>query len=102
MATMTLNAAKLKPLGDRLLVRISEAEEKTAGGILLPDSSKEKPQMGEVTEVGPGARLESGDRVPLEVKAGDRVLYSKYAGTELKLAGEEYVLLREQDILATL
>lgn len=102
MASMTLSATKLKPLGDRLLVRIAEAEAKTAGGILLPDSSQEKPQVGEVTEVGPGSRLDSGEAVPLEVKPGDRVLYSKYAGTEIKLAGTDYILLREQDILATL
>lgn len=102
MATMTLNATTLKPLGDRVLVRIAEAEEKTSGGILLPDSSKEKPQMGEVTAVGPGARDDQGEHQALDVQVGDRVLYSKYAGTDLKLAGEEYVLLREQDILATL
>ena len=102
MATLTLNSTALKPLGDRVLVRVAEAEEKTSGGILLPDSSKEKPQIGEITAVGPGARGDNGEPKALDVNVGDRVLYSKYAGTDLKLSGEDYVLLREQDILATL
>lgn len=102
MATLTLNSTALKPLGDRVLVRVADAEEKTSGGILLPDSSKEKPQVGEIAAVGPGSRGDDGEPKSLDVKVGDRVLYSKYAGTDLKLSGEDYVLLREQDVLATL
>jgi len=88
-------------LGDRVLVKVSQSEEKTAGGILLPDTAKEKPQIGEVVAVGPGKRDEDGKRQPVEVNVGDKVLYSKYAGTELKIGSEEYVLLAEKDILAT-
>jgi chaperonin GroES len=101
MATITLNVATVTPLGDRVLVKVSQSEEKTAGGILLPDTAKEKPQIGEVAAVGPGKRDEDGKRQPLEVKVGDKVLYSKYAGTEIKIGSEEYVLLAEKDILAT-
>jgi len=102
MATVTLSASTVKPLSDRILVKVSEAEEKTAGGILLPDTAKEKPQVGEVVQVGPGKRGDDGAYQTLEVKVGDRVLYSKYAGTDIKIGGNDYVLLREQDILATL
>ncbi|XGB43562.1 MAG: co-chaperone GroES [Nodosilinea sp. LVE1205-7] len=102
MAAVTLSASTVKPLGDRILVKVSEAEEKTAGGILLPDTAKEKPQVGEVVQVGPGKRNDDGAYQGLEVKVGDRVLYSKYAGTDIKLGSEEYVLLRESDILAAL
>lgn len=101
MATVSLGVSTVKPLGDRILVKVSEAEEKTAGGIILPDSAKEKPQVGEVTEVGSGKRNDDGTFQPIDVKVGDKVLYSKYAGTDLKVGGEDYVLLREQDILAT-
>ncbi len=101
MATITLNVSTVTPLGDRVLVKVSQSEEKTAGGILLPDTAKEKPQIGEVAAVGPGKRDEDGERQPLEVKVGDKVLYSKYAGTEIKIGSEEYVLLAEKDILAT-
>nr|WP_269446190.1 co-chaperone GroES [Gloeobacter violaceus] len=97
---MTVAASSLKPLGDRVLVKVLAQEEKTAGGILLPDTAKEKPQVGEVTAVGEGRITDKGDRLPLEVKVGDKVLYAKYAGTELKVAGEEYILLAEKDILA--
>ncbi|NLZ28320.1 MAG: co-chaperone GroES [Firmicutes bacterium] len=90
----------LKPLGDRLVVKVLEAEEKTASGIVLPDKAKEKPQEGEVMAVGPGKILENGTRVDMEVKVGDRVLYSKYAGTEIKIKGEEYLILRQDDVLA--
>ncbi|WP_448379640.1 co-chaperone GroES [Gloeomargarita sp.] len=101
MATITLNVSTVTPLGDRVLVKVSQSEEKTAGGILLPDTAKEKPQIGEVVAVGPGKRDDDGKRQPMDVKVGDRVLYSKYAGTELKIGSEEYVLLAEKDILAT-
>lgn len=90
----------LKPLGDRLLVKPLEQEEKTASGIILPETAKEKPQEGEVLAAGPGARKEDGERIDMEVKVGDRVLYAKYAGTEIKMDGQKYLILRESDILA--
>jgi len=94
-------AAKLKPLGDRLVVKPIEQEETTAGGILLPETAKEKPQEGEVLAAGPGKLDDGGNRVAMEVKVGDRVLYAKYAGTEIKLEGDEKVLiLKESDVLA--
>ena len=102
MAAVTLNASTVKPLGDRILVKVSEAEEKTAGGILLPDTAKEKPQVGEVVQVGSGKRNDDGSYQAVEVKVGDKVLYSKYAGTDIKLGTDDYVLLREADILAAL
>jgi chaperonin GroES len=92
----------LKPLADRVLVRALEAEETTAGGIVLPDTAREKPQEGEVVAVGPGKVLESGKVVPLEVGIGDRVVFSKYGGDEITHDGEEYKILRESDILAVL
>ncbi|MEM6446185.1 MAG: co-chaperone GroES [Cyanobacteria bacterium P01_D01_bin.123] len=101
MASLSLQATTLKPLGDRVLVKVSAKEEKTSGGILLPDTAKEKPQVGEVSAVGPGALNDKGERVAMNVSVGDRVLYGKYAGTELKLDGEEFMLLAEKDILAT-
>ncbi len=91
---------KLKPLGDRLIVRAIEEEETTASGIVLPDTAKEKPQRGEVIAVGDGAIDDSGNRKPLDVKDGDTVLYSKYGGTEIKVDGEELLVLRESDVLA--
>jgi chaperonin GroES len=100
MAAITLSVSNVTPLGERVLIKVSASEEKTAGGILLPDSAKEKPQVGEITAVGPGKRNDDGSRQALEVKVGDKVLYSKYAGTDIKLAGDEYVLLSEKDILA--
>ncbi len=100
MAAITINVSTVKPLGDRVFVKVSPSEEKTAGGILLPDTAKEKPQVGEVVSVGDGKLNEKGDRNPLDVKVGDKVLYSKYAGTDIKLGSEEYVLLSEKDILA--
>ena len=102
MAAVTLSVSTVKPLGDRILVKVSEAEEKTAGGILLPDTAKEKPQVGEVVQVGPGKRDDNGVFQAMEVKVSDRVLYSKYAGTDIKLGGDDYVLLRESDVLAAL
>ncbi len=100
MAAITINVSTVKPLGDRVFVKVSPSEEKTSGGILLPDTAKEKPQVGEVAAVGPGKRNDDGSRSPLEIKVGDQVLYSKYAGTDIKLGGEDYVLLSEKDILA--
>nr|WP_290228038.1 co-chaperone GroES [Trichocoleus desertorum] len=100
MAAVSLSVSTVKPLGDRVFVKVSAAEEKTAGGILLPDNAKEKPQVGEVVQVGPGKHNDAGGRQELEVKIGDKVLYSKYAGTDIKLGTEEYVLLSEKDILA--
>ncbi|MCL6432409.1 MAG: co-chaperone GroES [Armatimonadota bacterium] len=90
----------LKPLGDRVVVKPLEEEERTKGGIVLPDVAKEKPQHGEVLAVGPGALTEDGRRLPMDVKVGDRVLFAKYAGTEVKIGDEEYLILRQSDILA--
>jgi len=100
MASVSLNVASVKPLGDRILVKVQEAEDKTTGGIFLPDSAQEKPQVGEVTQVGSGKRNDNGTIQAIDLQVGDKVLYSKYAGNELKLNGEEFILLREQDILA--
>ncbi len=92
---------KLKPLGDRLIVRALEEETTTASGIVLPDTAKEKPQRGEVIAVGDGRYDEDGEkRIPLDVQAGDKVLYSKYGGTEIKVEGEDLLVLRESDVLA--
>ncbi|MBR8829080.1 MAG: co-chaperone GroES [Gomphosphaeria aponina SAG 52.96 = DSM 107014] len=101
MAAISINVSTVKPLGDRVFVKVNPSEEKTAGGILLPDTAKEKPQVGEVVAVGPGKPNEDGSRTPVEVKVGDQVLYSKYAGTDIKLGGDDYVLLSEKDILAS-
>ena len=90
----------LKPLGDRIVIELIEAEEKTSSGIVLPDSAKEKPQEGKVIAAGTGRVLESGERIDLEVKEGDRIIFSKYSGTEVKFEGNEYLILRESDILA--
>ncbi len=100
MPAITLNVSTLKPLGDRVFVKVSESEEKTAGGIYLPDQAREKPQVGEVAAVGPGKKNDDGQLVATELKVGDKVLYSKYAGTEVKLGDVEYVLLAERDVLA--
>ena len=89
----------LKPLGDRVIVKVLEKEEKTSTGIVLPDKAKEKPQEGEVKAVGLGRVLDDGKRLEMDVKVGDRVVYSKYAGTEIKIDGEEYLILRQDDIL---
>ncbi|HHZ04184.1 MULTISPECIES: co-chaperone GroES [Acetomicrobium] len=91
---------QLKPLGDRVVIKVLSQEEKTKGGIVLPDTAKEKPQEGEVVAVGSGRVLENGQKLPLEVKVGERVIFSKYAGTEVKIEGEEYLILSERDILA--
>lgn len=92
--------ATLHPLNDRLVVKALSPESKTAGGIYLPDSAQEKPQEAEVVAVGPGKVLENGKVVPLEVKPGDKVIYAKYGGTEIKLGSDEYVILRQDDVLA--
>ena len=91
---------QLKPLSDRVVVQILEQEEKTSSGIYLPDTAKEKPQQGKVIAVGPGKVAQNGERIPMTVKPGDRVLFAKYAGTEVKLGAEEYLIMSESDILA--
>jgi chaperonin GroES len=93
---------KFRPLQDRVLIRRLEGEEKTAGGIIIPDTAKEKPMQGEVVSVGPGARDENGKLQPLDVKAGDRVLFGKWSGTEVKLDGEELIIMKESDIMGIL
>ncbi len=90
----------VKPLDDRVLVKQSEAEEKTAGGIVLPDTAREKPQRGKVQAVGPGKMLENGQRAEMSVKKGQEIYYAKFAGTGVKIDGDDYVILRESDILA--
>ena len=90
---------KFRPLHDRVVVRRLEAEEKTAGGIIIPDTAKEKPMEGEVIAVGPGARDEAGKLVPLDVKSGDKILFGKWSGTEVKLDGEELLIMKESDIM---
>jgi chaperonin GroES len=94
------DAMKIKPLHDRILLKRSEGEEKTKGGIIIPDTAKEKPQEGEVVAVGPGKTLEDGSIREMQVSKGDKVLYSKYSGTEIKLDGQEHLIVREDDILA--
>ncbi len=93
---------KFRPLHDRVVVRRIDEDEKTAGGIIIPDTAKEKPQEGEVLAVGPGARGESGELVALDVKAGDRVLFGKWSGTEVKIDGEDLIIMKESDILGVL
>jgi len=92
-------ATKLIPLGDRLLVERLEAEERTAGGILLPDTAKEKPIQGKVVAVGEGRRTEEGKLIPMQVKKGDKILFGKYSGSEVKLDGDEYLIMKEDDVL---
>ena len=91
---------KLKPLGDRVVIKPSPAEEKTKGGIILPDTAKEKPVIGEIVAVGPGKKSEEGKIVPMDLKVGDKVLYGKYSGTEVTVDGQEYLIMREADIFA--
>ena len=91
---------KLQPLEDRIVVRTAEAEEKTTSGLVIPDTAKEKPQEGEVLAIGPGRIDDKGNRVPLDVNVGDKVIYSKYGGTEVKYAGGEYLILSARDVLA--
>ena len=90
---------KIRPLNDRVLVKRLEEEQKTAGGIIIPDTAKEKPAEGQVVAVGPGKVNSKGDRVAMDIKAGDRVLFSKYGGTEVKIDGEDFLIMREDDIL---
>jgi chaperonin GroES len=92
----------LKPLGDRVVIELVESEEKTASGIVLPDSAKEKPSEGKVVAVGAGRVLDNGERAALEVAVGDKIIFSKYAGTEVKYQGTEYLILRDSDILAVI
>lgn len=91
---------KVKPLGERVLVKRIEAEEVKKGGIIIPDTAKEKPQQGEVIAVGPGKLDEKGKRTPMDIKKGDRILFGKYSGTEIEIDGEEYLIMQEDDILA--
>jgi chaperonin GroES len=102
MAQATATATKLKPLGDKVVVRPTQREETTKSGIVLPDTAKEKPQEGVVVAIGTGRVLDNGERLKLEVQEGQKVLYAKYAGTEVKLDNEEYLILSEKDILAVL
>lgn len=90
----------IKPLGDRVVIKVLEKEEKTKSGIVLPDTAKEKPQEGKIVAVGTGKVLDNGQRVALDVKEGDKVIFSKYAGTEIKIDGQEYLILSERDVLA--
>src|SRR6516165_1477617 len=99
---MERNFMKFRPLHDRVVVRRIEGEEKTKGGIIIPDTAKEKPQEGEVIAVGSGARDESGKLVPLDVKAGDRVLFGKWSGTEVKIDGEDLLIMKESDIMGVI
>lgn len=91
---------KIKPLGERILIKRLEPEEVKKGGIIIPDTAKEKPQQGEVIEVGPGKMNEEGKRIPVEVKKGDKVLFGKYAGSDVEINGEEYLMIQQDDILA--
>jgi chaperonin GroES len=92
-------AVNIRPLNDRIIVRRIEEQEQMRGGLYIPDTAKEKPQEGEVLAVGAGKLLENGQRIPIDLKAGDRILFGKYSGTEIKLDGEEYLMLREDDVL---
>ena len=100
MATATAKKIKMRPLDDRVVLEPGNPEEVTAGGIVLPDSAQEKPQRGTIVAVGPGKLLDSGERGTLDVKVGDEVFYGKYAGNEVEINGQDYVILRESDILA--
>jgi chaperonin GroES len=93
---------KFRPLHDRVVVKRIEAEEKSTGGIIIPDTAKEKPQQGEVTAVGPGGRDEAGKLIPIDVQVGDRVLFGKWSGTEAKIDGDEYLIMKESDIMGVL
>ena len=100
--TLGRTAMKFRPLHDRVVVKRIDAEEKTAGGIIIPDTAKGKPQEGEVVAVGPGGRDEAGKLVPIDVKAGDRILFGKWSGTEVKIDGVEYLIMKESDIMGVL
>ena len=98
----TATKTTLRPLGDRVVVKLVQAEEKTRGGIVLPDTAKEKPQEAEVIAIGPGKLLDSGERASIDLKDGDHILFAKYSGTEVKLDGEEFLVISEKDILAVI
>ena len=98
----TANAAKIKPLADRVVVKALEDTEEMRGGLYIPDTAKEKPQQGEIIAVGPGRLSDKGERIAMEVSEGDRVLYGKYSGTEVTVDGEQYLILRESDVLAVI
>jgi chaperonin GroES len=100
MQEEAIMSISLKPLGNRIVVEPIEADDITAGGIVLPETAKEKPQRGTILATGPGDRNEKGDRIPMDVSVGDTVLYAKYGGTEIKLDGKKYLILRESDLLA--
>ncbi len=102
MSTKTKSSSSIRPLGDRVLIQRLEAEEKTAGGILLPDSAKEKPKEGKVVSIGEGKTLDNGEKSKFSVRKGDRVLFTSYAGTEVKVGGNEYLIMREEDILGVI
>jgi chaperonin GroES len=102
MATATAKRLKIRPLDDRIVIEQSTAEEVTRGGIVLPDTAKEKPQRGKVIATGPGKLLDSGERGEMDVRVGDEVFYARYSGTNVEINGEEFVILRESDVLAIL
>lgn len=97
-----MSTVNVRPLNDRILVKRMLEDEKTAGGLFIPDSAKEKPQRGEIVAAGQGRTSDEGKKIPLEVKTGDKILFGKYAGTELKLDGEEYIMMREEDVLGVI
>ncbi len=102
MATASANKLQLKPLADRVVLKKLDAEDKTSGGIFLPDTAKEKPQQGEILAVGPGRTDDKGTRTAMEVKVGDKVLFAKYSGTEVKIEGVDYLIMSERDLLAVI
>lgn len=102
MAEVTLTKTQLTPLGDRVLVRPIEEQEVKKGGIIIPDTAKEKPQRGEIVSVGPGKVTEEGKKLPMDVKKGDKVLYGKYSGTEIKIDEQDYIIMHQEDILGIL
>jgi chaperonin GroES len=97
-----MSKSKFRPLHDRVVVKRIDAEEKTKGGIIIPDSAKEKPSQGEITAVGPGGRDETGKLIPIDLKVGDRVLFGKWSGTEVKIDGEDVLIMKEQDVMGVL
>ena len=99
MAAVSLTVSTVKPLGDRIFIKVSASEEKTAGGIIIPDTAQEKPQEGKVVAIGGGARTEDGKIIPMDVKVGDKVLFGKWSGTEVKIDGKEYSIMKESDIM---
>jgi chaperonin GroES len=102
MATKGATGVKVSPLADRVVIKATEETEQMRGGLFIPDTAKEKPQQGEIIAVGPGRFDDKGNRLPMDVKAGDKVLYGKYSGTEVTVDGEQYLILRESDVLAVI